>query len=412
MASDLPQESRLPVPESHSEERPSLQRCRHFTPGLRSMPWWEPGDLAAAGVLQDSFQVIRSEFQNLLLCGQLRLHPQSKGGPRKQISDGDWNIFELISGGQLSATSGALAPGTAQVLMSLPEVTTNPHGLAYFSVLNPGVHIAAHCGPVNSRIRIHLGLLAPAGAVMRVGYEERPWAEGACTVFDDSWEHEVLNGSEFLRAVLLVDVWHPDLSAGQIDSIVSSQPLANKARRMERKGWLDEARLNGTFEPPSLRSMVGPEQLARMVASVFKADMTCSHDLAALQVFAAESMESSAVPAASPGGADKADISSEFWTDIASFIREHPSVLSRQDVINIIHLGSVKWRSSADHELLAWQFMEDYPGEALDRFFMTPRQLAGVREVLDWCHAAGKAFVPFSAVAAAAVLAICEMPAP
>jgi hypothetical protein len=147
-----------------------------------------------------------------------------------------------------------------------------------------------------------------------------------------------------------------------------------------------------------------------VVLTVFKVDMTCGHDLAALQAFAAESTESSMAPAASSGGADRADISPEFWANLSSFMHRHPGVLSRQDMINIIHLGSVKWRSSADHELLAWQFMEDCPAEALDRLFMTPRQLAGVREVLDWCHAAGKAFVPLSVVAAAGVLAIHEMP--
>jgi Aspartyl/Asparaginyl beta-hydroxylase len=361
-------------------ERSALQRCRNFIPGLRSTPWWDAGEFAAARLLQDNFEVIRFEFLNLLLCGQLRLHPQSKGGPRKQIADGDWNIFELFSSGQVSAASSLLAPATTRALTSLPEVTTNPGGLAYFSVLSPGVHIEPHCGPVNSRIRIHLGLVVPDGATMRVGYEERPWVEGACTVFDDSWEHEVHNGSAFLRAVLLVDVWHPDLTTGQIDDIAARQAPAPKARLDQRKGWLDAARIGPAYEPPSLLRMVGPQQLATMTASAAKA-------------------------------AD-AGLSADLWTGLASFMDQHPGVLSRQDVIHLIQLNSVDWRSSADHELLAWQFMKECPAEAMGDLFMTPRQLSGMRDVVDWCQAEASALAPLSVVAAAAVLAIHQLPGP
>jgi Aspartyl/Asparaginyl beta-hydroxylase len=367
-----------PATERPGTERPALQRCRHFTPGLRSMPWWDAGEFAAARLLQDNFEAIRSEFLNLLLCGQLRLHPQSKGGPRKQIADGDWNIFELFSARHVSAASSLLAPATTRVLTALPEITTNPNGLAYFSVLSPGVHIEPHCGPVNSRIRIHLGLLVPDGATMRVGYEERLWTEGSCTVFDDSWEHEVHNRSDFLRAVLLVDVWHPDLTADQIDEIAAAQAPAPKPRRDQRKGWLDEARLGRGFEPPSLRTMVGPQQLAAMAASAAKAG--------------------------------DADISSDLWGGLASFMDQHPGVLSRQDVIRLIHLNTVDWRSSADHELLAWQFMDECPAETMNSLFMAPRQLSGAREVLDWCQNQADALAPLSVLAAAAVLAIHQLP--
>jgi aspartyl/asparaginyl beta-hydroxylase (cupin superfamily) len=359
-------------------ERSALQRCRHFIPGLRSMPWWDAEEFAATRVLQDNFDVIRFEFLNLLLCGQLRLHPQSKGGPRKQIADGDWNIFELFSSGRASAANALLAPATTQALTSLPEVTTNPGGLAYFSVLSPGVHIEPHCGPVNSRIRIHLGLVVPDGATMRVGYEERPWAEGACTVFDDSWEHEVHNGSAFLRAVLLVDVWHPDLTAEQIADLAARQAPAPKARLDQRKGWLDEARFGPAFEPPSLLSMVGPQHLATMTAAAAKA-------------------------------AD-AGLSTDLWTGLACLLDQRPGVLSRQDVIHLIQLNCVDWRSSADHELLAWQFMQECPDETMGDLFLTPRQLSGVREVVDWCQAAASAVAPLSVVAAAAVLAIHQLP--
>ena len=35
------------------------------------------------------------------------------------------------------------------------------------------------------------------------------WKEGEAVLFDDSWPHSVVNGSEELRAVLIVDVRRP-----------------------------------------------------------------------------------------------------------------------------------------------------------------------------------------------------------
>lgn len=41
----------------------------------------------------------------------------------------------------------------------------------------------------------------------------RSWEDGNIIIFDDSFEHEVWhNGSEF-RLVLIVDVWHHELTA-------------------------------------------------------------------------------------------------------------------------------------------------------------------------------------------------------
>jgi aspartyl/asparaginyl beta-hydroxylase (cupin superfamily) len=35
---------------------------------------------------------------------------------------------------------------------------------------------------------------------------------GEAWVFDDTIEHEAMNGGDALRVLLIVDTWHPDLS--------------------------------------------------------------------------------------------------------------------------------------------------------------------------------------------------------
>lgn len=85
--------------------------------------------------------------------------------------------------------------------------------------MHPGVHVWPHCGPTNCRIRSHLGLVIPEGPRLRVGNETRTWELGKFIVFDDSIEHEVWHDGNSLRLVLIVDMWHPELSARQKASL-------------------------------------------------------------------------------------------------------------------------------------------------------------------------------------------------
>jgi aspartyl/asparaginyl beta-hydroxylase (cupin superfamily) len=90
-----------------------------------------------------------------------------------------------------------------------------PKGSIEFSMLGPGAHLRAHCGPSNHRIRLHLPVVLPPIedgqrelARMRVGEGEsmsRAWVAGRVTAFDDSYEHEVWNNASTARVVLMVD---------------------------------------------------------------------------------------------------------------------------------------------------------------------------------------------------------------
>jgi len=82
-----------------------------------------------------------------------------------------------------------------------------------FSQLRPGAHIPPHHGFVNTRLIVHLPLVAPPGCVFRVGNETRTWAYGKAWAFDDTIEHEAWNTSDQTRVVLLFEVWRPELTA-------------------------------------------------------------------------------------------------------------------------------------------------------------------------------------------------------
>lgn len=69
--------------------------------------------------------------------------------------------------------------------------------------------------------RAHLGLVVNADARIRVGNETRRWVEGRFIILDDSFEHEVWHEGDGVRLILIVDMWHPDLTAAQKNSLSS-----------------------------------------------------------------------------------------------------------------------------------------------------------------------------------------------
>jgi aspartate beta-hydroxylase len=85
----------------------------------------------------------------------------------------------------------------------------------FFSILRPGTHIPPHYGLSNYKLAVHLPLVIPADCAIRVGAETHHWQQGKVVVFDDSFEHEAWNRSEQMRAVLIFEIWHPQLNEGE-----------------------------------------------------------------------------------------------------------------------------------------------------------------------------------------------------
>ena len=125
-------------------------------------------------------------------------------------------------------------PRTTNLVENLPGAAIAGQGQAYFSVMDPGTHVTPHCGPTNAKLRCHLGLVVPDSSVIRVGDQKIHWRELGCIVFDDSFEHEVWN-PDAERAVLIIDIWHPDLTAAERWAIEHTSQLSERNRRYRRR---------------------------------------------------------------------------------------------------------------------------------------------------------------------------------
>jgi aspartate beta-hydroxylase len=178
-------------------------------PDLPSHPWHDPRGFPVVAYLESNFAAIRDE---ILALDAGRFHRESEGIGRT----GDWDVAFFYERGRRHAEVCDACPVTTRGVESHPTIRTSA-GLIYVSRMRGSTHIEPHRGPTNIRVRCHLAIKVPAGdCAIRVGDETRRWQEGRCLVFDDFFEHEAFNHTDGDRLVLIVDLWHPGLSATEV----------------------------------------------------------------------------------------------------------------------------------------------------------------------------------------------------
>lgn len=189
------------------------QRSLYNVPRLTAKPWWEVQELPYLDLhrhLTQNWQKIKEEG-----LATLNAKGYFQDESENLRDTGEWKQFELFARGQKNINNCRKCPFTCSIIEKIPEAKNCKRGQTKFSVMHPGTHVWPHCGPTNCRLRVHLGLKVPPKTYIRVAEEIRSWKEGELFVFDDSFEHEVWhNGTDF-RLVLIVDVWHPELTASE-----------------------------------------------------------------------------------------------------------------------------------------------------------------------------------------------------
>ncbi|XP_030762306.1 aspartyl/asparaginyl beta-hydroxylase isoform X3 [Sitophilus oryzae] len=190
------------------------QRSLYNVPRLTAKPWWSLEDLPSYknlfSMLKDNWKKIREEGLSAL---------NSQGyfeDEAENLKDtGTWKQFELFARSRKHKKNCEKSPVTCGIIQSFPDASNCKRGQTKFSVMHPNTHVWPHCGPTNCRLRIHLGLKVPPNTFIRVAEQIRSWKEGDVIIFDDSFEHEVWHNGTDLRLVLIIDVWHPELTSSE-----------------------------------------------------------------------------------------------------------------------------------------------------------------------------------------------------
>uniref|UniRef100_A0A3Q2YPU9 Aspartate beta-hydroxylase n=1 Tax=Hippocampus comes TaxID=109280 RepID=A0A3Q2YPU9_HIPCM len=191
------------------------QRSLYNVDGLKAQPWWTPNETGYTDLvkaLEKNWKMIRDEAMVMMDQKTGQFVPEEENLREK----GEWGQYTLWQQGKKSGTSCQAVPKTCSLLERFPEAIGCKRGQIKFSVMQPGTHVWPHTGPTNCRLRMHLGLVIPKqGCRIRCTDQTREWEEGKVLIFDDSFEHEVWQDADTFRLIFIVDVWHPQLTAYQ-----------------------------------------------------------------------------------------------------------------------------------------------------------------------------------------------------
>lgn len=201
------------------------QHAPSFVPGLKASAWWDSAgdDLAWAKSLTKSFEQIREEFVSVMSApdklsegnnvwaGALSTDAESYGE--------GWKTLVLLNRGQWDENNAKLFPSTSRAI----HRSGAPVAEAFFASMKPQTSIKPHSDFTNFVLTSHLPLVIPENGDnkcrLSVGDETREWLEGKIILFDTSIYHDAINDSEEMRYILMLRVWHPDLTKEEIEAL-------------------------------------------------------------------------------------------------------------------------------------------------------------------------------------------------
>lgn len=223
-----------------------------FLPGLRSIPFWSDyneqlGENRVAYQDPTVTQIVRHLERD---CTSIRDEYDSVATKfpsdysidhnEHSLHEGSWDWHSYMLKGRRQPSFVSHFPNTARILEELRQEELlfegTPFGYAFFSTLHARSSIAAHTSPMNFRLRVHLPLHVPHSTGIRVGPRTNQWHEGQALVIDDAFEHEVWNQHpQESRVLLLVDIWHPDVT------IQERQDIVRMFQHAKQQGWWKNA---------------------------------------------------------------------------------------------------------------------------------------------------------------------------
>ncbi len=212
----------------------------HF-PFLKNYEFYPRGDCPWLEGLEAAAPAIRGEVLAVLAADREGLTPYiayPEGLPLDQWRELNhsrrWSAYFLWKDGEREGEHCRRCPATVAALAQTPQVDIPGRGpTAFFSILDARTHIPPHTGSTNARLTVHVPLILPGSCRFRVGGEMREWRAGEAWAFDDSIEHEAWNDANAPRAILIFDVWNPQLTPLERDLVREAMVVFAEYNRPE-----------------------------------------------------------------------------------------------------------------------------------------------------------------------------------
>mmetsp|Transcript_9164 Transcript_9164/g.14957 ORF Transcript_9164/g.14957 Transcript_9164/m.14957 type:complete len:386 (-) Transcript_9164:54-1211(-) len=219
-----------------------------------SLPWLEQISSRHAEIMEELLRV-RSETTDGRRSGFQPYRDQASGSNQdlaakdgvgvEAVDRGMWNVLYLYLNHKRFEENCERFPVT---LKAIEESFPRQYSHAFFSALTPGSHILKHHGPSNRMLRVWLPICGLDGARLRVQEQIVEPKAGEAFAWDHSFEHEAWHDGSETRIVLIVDIWHPDLSDAEVNFLRTMQNCrlrAGRALAEQAQEQLEEAKARG-----------------------------------------------------------------------------------------------------------------------------------------------------------------------
>ena len=198
-----------------------------YFPGLPQRQFFEREEFDWLADVEAQVPAMQAELQTALaesdsfapyvLANRERPRPTNR-----LIDDPSWGARYFWRDGEQVSAQAELCPATMIALAKAPmPMIAKRSPIALWSMLKPGTHIDPHHGLLNTRLICHVPLIVPGNCALRVGNETREWEVGKTLIFDDSFEHEAWNRSDSTRVVLLFEIWRPEITMDERESLTA-----------------------------------------------------------------------------------------------------------------------------------------------------------------------------------------------
>lgn len=190
----------------HSSVMAPINFFMHLFSRVPSTPYIPVPEFAELAPLQANWQVIRAEAEDLIALNKIKASEQNDDAGFNSFFKTGWKRFYLKWYDASHPSAARLCPRTHALLKAIPSVKA-----AMFAQLPPGAKLNPHRDPFAGSMRYHLGLATPNDdrCFIEVDGERYSWRDGQGVIFDETYIHWAVNGSDSDRIILFCDVERP-----------------------------------------------------------------------------------------------------------------------------------------------------------------------------------------------------------
>jgi beta-hydroxylase len=190
----------------HSSFMAPINLLMHMFSKVRSTPYFAPQDFRELAPLKLHWQEIRAEAQHLLELQKIKAAEMNDDAGFNSFFKNGWKRFYLKWYDASHPSAERLCPNTFALLRRIPSVKA-----AMFAELPPGGKLNPHRDPFAGSLRYHLGLVTPNDDRCFIEVDGQPysWRDGEAVIFDETYIHWAINGTDTDRIILFCDIERP-----------------------------------------------------------------------------------------------------------------------------------------------------------------------------------------------------------